>query len=46
MQVPASTPGGQSAILRCRRADAGGSGQLLWIKISALKLKSILAWPL
>jgi hypothetical protein len=45
MQVPASTPGGQSAVLRCKR-ESGGSGQLLWVKVSALKLKSILAWPL
>jgi hypothetical protein len=46
MQVPASSPGGQNAVLRCKLPDAGSSGQLAWIKISALKLKSILAWPL
>ena len=46
LQVPASSPGGQSAVLRCKRPEAGGSGELMWVKISALKLKSILAWPL
>ena len=42
LQVPASSPGGQSAVLRCKRPEAGGSGELMWVKISALKLKSIL----
>ena len=46
LQVPASTQGAQSAVLRCRRTEAGGTGDLLWVKIVALKLGSILAWAL
>lgn len=46
LQVPTGSPGGQSAILRCRRTEAGGTGELLFVKITALKLGSILSWKL
>jgi hypothetical protein len=46
LQVPASSPGGQSAILRCRRTQMGDTGEMLWVKITALRLRSILSWQL
>jgi hypothetical protein len=46
LQVPASSSGAQSAVLRCRRTDAGGTGGLLFVKITALKLGSILSWKI
>ena len=46
LQVPASSPGGQSAILRCRRTHGDHAGSMMWVKITAIRLKSILSWPL
>jgi hypothetical protein len=46
LQVPASSSGARSAVLRCRLPKAGATGELLYVKVSALKLGSILAWKL
>ena len=41
LQVPAATPGGEAARLRSRRTRAGGSGDMMWVKITAIRLRSI-----
>lgn len=46
LQVPASSSGARSAVLRCRLPKAGADGELMYVKVSALKLGSILAWKL
>ena len=46
MQVPTDTSGSPTVHLRCRRTPGGGSGEILDVTISALKLKKITAWKI